>query len=68
MPLPVCMCMQGKGLQLGDAQWTARQSNTGFSVSFFWPALNPDKVDVKATTNGARKRKQSKNSKRKAKA
>ena len=27
IPLPVCMCMQGKGLQLGDAQWTARQKN-----------------------------------------
>ena len=46
VPLPVCMCMQGKGLQLGNAQWTARQSNGGFSVTFFWPALNPGRVDV----------------------
>ena len=40
IPLPVCLYMQGKGLQLEDAQWTAlRQSNGGFSVTFFWPAL-----------------------------
>ena len=58
VPLPVCMCMQGKGLQLGNAQWTARQSNGGFSVTSFWPALNPERVDFKPTMQGVRKKKQ----------
>ena len=60
IPLPVCICMQGKGLQLGDAQWTARQSTGGFSVTFFWPALNLGEVDVKATKAVVKKRKKSK--------
>ena len=49
--------MQGKRLQLGDAQWTARQSTGGFSVIFLWPALNPGEADVKATMAVAKKRK-----------
>ena len=57
--------MQGKGLQLGDAQWTARQSTGGFSVTF-WPALNLGEVDVKATMAVAKKKKKSKR-RRKAK-
>ena len=40
VPLPVCLCMQGKGIQLGSAQWTAKQSHSGFSISFFWPSLS----------------------------
>ena len=31
VPLTVCMCMEGKGLQLGNAHWTASQA-----VTFFW--------------------------------
>ena len=38
VPLPVCMSMQSKGLQLDKALWTATKSNGGFSVTF-WPAL-----------------------------
>ena len=57
VPLPVCICMQGKGLQLGNAQWTARQSNGGFSVTFFWPALNPAEVGVKAMPGVKNKKK-----------
>ena len=37
IPLPVCIHLQDLGLQLEDAQWTTKQSNTGFSISFFWP-------------------------------
>ena len=37
IPLPVCIHLQDLGLQFEDAQWTAKQSNTGFSISFFWP-------------------------------
>ena len=54
VPLPVCICMQDKGLQLESAQWTARQSCGGFSVTFFWPA--PNQV-TKATVKPSAKRK-----------
>ena len=37
IPLPVCIHLQDLGLQFGGAQWTAKQSNTKFSISFFWP-------------------------------
>ena len=37
VPLPVCICMQSKSLQLEDAQWTAKLSSGGFSVSFGQP-------------------------------
>ena len=35
--MPVCIHLQDMGLQFEGAQWTAKQSNTGFSISFFWP-------------------------------
>ena len=38
VPLPLCMHMQELGVWLNEAQWTAKQSIGGFSVSFFWPA------------------------------
>ena len=41
VPLPLCVHMQELGLMLGTAQWTAKQSSSGFSVSFFWPASHP---------------------------
>ena len=37
IPLPVCIHLQDSGLQFGGAQWTAKQSNTEFSIFFFWP-------------------------------
>ena len=37
IPFPVCIHLQDLGLQFEGAQWTAKQSNTGFSISFFWP-------------------------------
>ena len=39
IPLPVCLQMQHLGAMLETAQWTAKQTNAGFSVSFFWPTL-----------------------------
>ena len=38
--VPFCLCLhlQQLGLQLNQAQWTARHSLGGFSISF-WPAL-----------------------------
>ena len=35
MPFPVSMHLQDLKLHLGKAVWTAKQSRTGFSVSFF---------------------------------
>ena len=33
----ICYQLQEKGLQLPDALWTVKSSNSGFSVSLFWP-------------------------------
>jgi len=57
VPLPVCICMQDKGLQLECAQWTARQSSGGFSVTFFWPAPNQE---IKPTAKSSAKKKRRK--------
>ena len=57
VPLPVCICMQDKGLQLECAQWTARQSSGGFSVTFFWPAPNQE---IKPTAKPSAKKKRRK--------
>ena len=48
--------MQQLGLQLHEAQWTARHSLGGFSISFFWPALDNHQP--------AKKKKKSKKSKK----
>ena len=37
IPLLVCIHLQDLGLQFGGVQWMAKQSNTGFSISCFWP-------------------------------
>jgi len=57
VPLPVCICMQDKGLQLECAQWTARQSSGGFSITFFWPAPNQE---IKPTAKPSAKKKRRK--------
>ena len=36
-PLPALAAMQGAGVQLGHACWDVKQSNSGISLSFFWP-------------------------------
>ena len=57
VPLSVCVQLQQLGLQLHEAQWTARHSLGGFSISFFWPALDNQQP--------AKKKKKSKKSKMK---
>ena len=42
VPFSVSLQLQQLGLQLHQAQWTARHSIGGFSISF-WPALDPSK-------------------------
>ena len=61
VPLPVCISMQSKGLQLDKALWTVRQSNGGFSVTFFWPTLESKSAqDLKAVVKKRRKRRRQK--------
>ena len=35
---PLQLQLQQSNLNLADALWTAKSSNSGFSVRFFWPA------------------------------
>ena len=51
-PLSLSMQLQTSGLKLSDAMWTAKSSNGGFSVSFFWPS-----VSSKAATDKEKKQK-----------
>ena len=37
-PLSVCLRLQQLRLPMSAAQWSTRQTNSGFSVSFFWPS------------------------------
>ena len=39
VPFSMCLQLQQLGLQLHEAQWSAKHSLGGFSISFFWPAL-----------------------------
>ena len=59
------LCMQGNGLQLRNAQWTAKQSHCGFSVSFFWPTL---KSELEANVTVSKKNRKRKKRKAGAKA
>ena len=61
-PLSLSMQFQTSGLKLSDAMWTAKSSNGGFSVSFFWPS-----VSSKAATDKEKKQKRRRR-KRKTKA
>ena len=40
LPLSVCIQLQECKLSLRHAQWTARQTSSGFSVSLFWPGVS----------------------------
>ena len=51
VPFSVCVQLQERRLQLHDAQWTARNSTGGFSISFFWPALATNQL-VKKNKKG----------------
>ena len=37
LPFSVRFQLQSAGLKLSKALWTAKTSNTGFSISLFWP-------------------------------
>ena len=50
IPLPVCIHLQGSGLQFGGAQWIAKLSNTEFSIFFFWPVQHLVLTDLVRST------------------
>ena len=56
VPLPVCMHLQDKGARFESAQWTAKQTKSGFSVCFFWPV---DEVAVAMPRKRRRRRRRS---------
>ena len=56
IPLPVCIHLQDLRLQLEGAQWTAKQSNTRFSISFFWPFQDRSTVGANLPCKKRRKR------------
>ena len=56
IPLPVCIHLQDLGLQLEGAQWTAKPSNTGFSISFFCPFQDCSTVSANLPCKKRRKR------------
>ena len=63
LPLSLGVQLQQSCLKQSDAQWTARSTSGGFSVSFFWPA--PEKVKI---VNQPRKKKRKRRQRCKAKA
>ena len=51
-PLPLSLQLQQSCVRLNEAMWTARSTNGGFSVNFFWPAS-----DLKSQVQPKKKRK-----------
>ena len=39
VPLSICLQLQQQGLSMDSAQWSAKHTATGFSVSSFWSRL-----------------------------
>ena len=56
VPFSVCLRLQQLGLQLNQAQWTARNSLGGFSIAFFWPALEKNPQPTKKVKKVKKKR------------
>ena len=56
VPFSVRLRLQQLGLQLNQAQWTARNSLGGFSIAFFWPALEKNPQPTKKLKKMKKKR------------
>ncbi len=56
LPLSVCIQLQECKLSLEQAQWTAKQTNLGFSVSLFWPDQQSSDRGVKQPVRVSKKR------------
>ena len=60
LPLSVCMRLQELGLPMSAAQWSTRQTITGFSVSFFWPSSRATVASQLKPRNKRRRRRKRK--------
>ena len=56
IPFSVCIHLQDLGLQFGGAKWTAKQSNTEFSISFIWPVQDRSTFGVNRPGKKRRRR------------
>ena len=59
-PISLSLQLQQSCLRLSDAMWTAKSTQGGFSVSFFWPAPDPVKCDSQPKRKRRRRAKTSK--------
>ena len=59
VPLSLCLHLREQGLSIAGAVWTAKQSKSGFSISFFWEKAFPMGVTANITKK-KRKRKKKK--------
>ena len=57
MPLSLCNYLQDQDLDFDGAVWTAKQSNSGFSVSFFWKTASTSVAGVPPRKKRKRHRK-----------
>ena len=55
LPLSVCLRLQQLDLSMSAALWSTRQTNGGFSVSFFWPSSIRGGASQKKPRNRRRK-------------
>ena len=57
-PRSLSIQLQQSCLKLSEAHWTSRSTDTGFSVSFFWPA--PERVNMPVMDMKRKRRKRGK--------
>ena len=62
IPIPVCMHVQHGGFTFRKAMWTAKQSASEFSISFFWP--EPHQGEKSNSSRSKCKTKKRKNNKK----
>lgn len=56
-PISLSLQLQQNGLKLSEALWTAKSTDSGFSVSFFWSRANSLQHDAEKRKKNRRKRK-----------
>ena len=66
VPLSICLLLQQQGLLMDSAQWSAKQTATGFSVSFFWPRQCAQYGPKSGGHGGRRRKRKRKGLKRKS--
>ena len=63
LPMAISVQLQQMALKLSDALWTAKNSNSGFSVSLYWPSSDLEKIKKSSNFPLKRRRKRRKKSK-----